>query len=60
LAPNTSTSLQTTLAAHAHEAEGQFLHEEQILNNAKSLIYREGSRPAISETEGQNLEPRST
>jgi hypothetical protein len=28
-APNTSTSLQTTLAADAHLAEGQFLHEEQ-------------------------------
>jgi hypothetical protein len=39
LAPNTSTSLQTTLAADAHLAEGQVLHEEQTLNNAKSLIY---------------------
>jgi hypothetical protein len=29
--PNTSTSLQTTLAADAHLAEGQFLHEEQTL-----------------------------
>jgi hypothetical protein len=37
-APNTSTSLQTTLAADAHLAEGQFLLEEQALNNAKSLI----------------------
>jgi hypothetical protein len=43
LAPNTSTSLQTTLAADAHLAEGQFLHKEQTLNNAKSLIYRAGT-----------------
>jgi hypothetical protein len=35
LVPNTSASLQTTLAADAHLAEGQFLHEEQTLNNAK-------------------------
>jgi hypothetical protein len=42
LAPNTSTSLQTTLAAAAHPAEGQFLDEEQTLINAKSLIYRAG------------------
>jgi hypothetical protein len=54
LAPNTSTSLQTTLAVDAHLAEGQFSHEEQILNNAKSLIYRAGTRrPTVSETEGQ-------
>jgi hypothetical protein len=32
LAPNTSTSLQTTVAVDAHPAEGQFLHEEQTLN----------------------------
>jgi hypothetical protein len=38
LATNTSTSLQTTLAADAHLAEGQFSHEEQTLNNAKTLI----------------------
>jgi hypothetical protein len=37
-------SLQTTLAADAHPAEGQFLLEEQTLNNAKSLIYRAGTR----------------
>jgi hypothetical protein len=30
--PNTSTSLQTILAADAHLAEGQFLPEEQTLN----------------------------
>jgi hypothetical protein len=54
LAPNTSTTLQTTLAADAHLAEGQFLFEEQTLNNAKSLIYRAGTRrPTISKTEGQ-------
>jgi hypothetical protein len=53
LAPNTSTSLQTTLAADAHLAEGQFLQEEQTLNNAKSLIYRAGTRrPTIFKTEG--------
>jgi hypothetical protein len=33
LAPNTSTFLQTTLAAAAHLAEGQILHEEQTLKN---------------------------
>jgi hypothetical protein len=44
LAPSTSTSLQTTLAAAAHPAEGQFVHEEQTLSNAKSLIYRVGAR----------------
>jgi hypothetical protein len=58
LTPNASTSLQTTLAAEAHLAEGQFLLEEQTLKNAKSLMYREETgRPAISKTEGQNLEP---
>jgi hypothetical protein len=40
--PNMSTSLQTTLAAEAHLAEGQFLLEEQTLNIEKSLIYRTG------------------
>jgi hypothetical protein len=58
-APNTSTSLQTTLAADAHLAEGQFLLEEQTLNIAKSLIYRaRNRRPTISKTEGQNLKPK--
>jgi hypothetical protein len=47
------------LEAEAHLAEGQFLVEEQILNKAKSLIYREGTRRStISKTEEQNLEPR--
>jgi hypothetical protein len=40
LAPNTSPSLQTTVAADAHLTEGQFLHEEQTLNTAKSLTNR--------------------
>jgi hypothetical protein len=56
---NTSASLQATLAADAHQAEGQFLHEEQTLNNAKSLVYRAGTRrPTISKTEGQNFRPK--
>jgi hypothetical protein len=33
LAPNTSTSLQTTLAADAHLAEGQFLNNNNNNNN---------------------------
>jgi hypothetical protein len=53
-----STSLQTTLAAEAHLAEGQFLLE-QTLNIEKSLMYRTGTRrPTVSKTEGQNLDPR--
>jgi hypothetical protein len=52
---NISATLQATLATDAHVAEGQFLHEEQTLNNAKSLIYRAGTRrPAVSKTQGQN------
>jgi hypothetical protein len=47
-------TLQTTLAAEAHLAEGQFLLEEQTLNIEKSLIYRAGTRrPTVSKTEGQ-------
>jgi hypothetical protein len=38
LAPNTSTSLQTTLAADAPLAEGQFLHEEQNNNNNNNTV----------------------
>jgi hypothetical protein len=34
--------LQTTLAADAHPAEGQFLNGQQTLNRAISLIYRAG------------------
>jgi hypothetical protein len=57
--PNMSTSLQTTLAAEAHLAEGQFLLEEQTLNIEKPLIYRTGTRrPTVSKTEGQHLDPR--
>jgi hypothetical protein len=53
LDPNTSISLQTTLAVDAHLTEGHFLLEEQTLNNAKSLIYLAGTRrPIISKTEG--------
>jgi hypothetical protein len=60
LALNTSTFLQTTSAAEAHLAEGQFLLEEQTFNKAKSLIYREGTRrPANSKTEGRNSEPKN-
>jgi hypothetical protein len=56
---NASTSLQATLAADAHLAERQGLLEEQTLNNAKSLIYRAGTRrPTISKTEEQNLKPK--
>jgi hypothetical protein len=52
-APNTSTFLQTTLAADALIAEGQFLLEEQTLDKANSLIYRAGARRATdSKTEG--------
>jgi hypothetical protein len=49
-----STSLQTTLAAEARLAEGQFLLEEHTLNIEKSLIYWTGTqRPAVSKTEQQ-------
>jgi hypothetical protein len=48
LDPKTNTSLQTTFAAEAHLAEGQFLVTEQTLNIGKSRIYRTGTRrPAI-------------
>jgi hypothetical protein len=58
---NRLTSLQTTLAADAHLAEGQVLLEEQTLNNAKSLMYRAGiRRPTTSKTEGQDLKPKKT
>jgi hypothetical protein len=58
LPPNMLTSLQTTLAAEAHLAEGQLGLGEQTLNKAKSLMYRAGTRrPTVSKTEGQNLGP---
>jgi hypothetical protein len=51
--------LQTTLAAEAHLEEGQFLQEEQTLNNAKSRIRQAGTRrPTVSRTEGQNFDPK--
>jgi hypothetical protein len=54
-----STSLQTTFAAEAHLAEGQFLLEEHALNTEKSLIYRTGTRrQTVSKIEEQNLDPR--
>jgi hypothetical protein len=57
LALITSISLQTTLAAEAHLAEGQYLLEELTLNKVKSLMHRARTRrPTISKTEGQNLE----
>jgi hypothetical protein len=44
--------LQTTLAAEAHLAEGQFLLEELTLNKETSLIYRAGiRRPTVSRME---------
>jgi hypothetical protein len=59
LDPNTSTSLQTTLATDAHLTQGQVSLEEQTLNNAKALIYRAGTRrPTNSKTEGQDLKPK--
>jgi hypothetical protein len=52
-----STSLQTTLAIEVHLAEGSFLLEEKTMNEAKSLIYRAGTRrPTVSKKERQNLE----
>jgi hypothetical protein len=54
-----STSLQTTVAAEAHLAEGQNFLEEQILNREKFVIYQAGPRrPTISKREGNSLEPR--
>jgi hypothetical protein len=54
-----SKSLQTTLAADAHLAEGQFLLTEQTLNIGKSRIYQTGTRrPTISKAEVQSIEPR--
>jgi hypothetical protein len=59
LVPNTPTFLQTALAAEAHLAHGQFVHEGANLNCAKSLKDLTGTRrPAISSTEGHNSGPR--
>jgi hypothetical protein len=47
------------LANDSHLAEGQFLNEEQTLNNAKSLIYRAGTqRPTISKMDRENFKPK--
>jgi hypothetical protein len=55
LHPNTSKFLQTTLAADAHLAEGQFLQEKQTLNNAKSLIYQAGTRRSTIFKRGRQI-----
>jgi hypothetical protein len=48
--------MQTTTAAEAHLAKGQFLLEEREMNKAKFLMYRAGTpSPRVSKTEGQNL-----
>jgi hypothetical protein len=39
LAPNTSTSLQTTLAAAAHLAEGQFNNNNNNNNNNNRVSF---------------------
>jgi hypothetical protein len=46
LGSKTSTALQTTLAAEAHLAEGQFLLEEQTLSRIRIIyaIERNGSK----------------
>lgn len=41
LVPNTLTSLQTILAAHAHLAGGELLLEEHALSKENYLIIRE-------------------
>jgi hypothetical protein len=54
-----SESLQTTLAADAHLAEGQFLFEGLKMNIEMFLRNRVGSRrPTVFKSEGQNLKPR--
>jgi hypothetical protein len=54
-----SASPQRAVAAELHMAEGRLLLEDQTLNEAKSQIYRAGTRrPTIYKGEGQNLEPR--
>jgi hypothetical protein len=56
---NMSKSLQTTLAADVHLAEGQLLIEEPKLNIEKCPRYRIVTRrPTVSKREGQNLKPR--
>jgi hypothetical protein len=49
------------LTPETHQADEQFLLEEQLLNIEMSVIYQvETRRPTISNREGQNLEPRQT
>jgi hypothetical protein len=49
VSPNTSTSLQTTLAAEAKLEEGQFLLAEDTSNKEKPLIYlTETGSPTVS------------
>jgi hypothetical protein len=51
--------MQTTLAADAHLAEGQFLFRGLKLNIEKSLKYRVGTRkPTTSKRQGQYFKPR--
>jgi hypothetical protein len=58
-ASNTSTSLQTTLAAGAQLSEEQFVLEKQTLNLEVSLMYTEQElEDRVSKAEGQDLEPR--
>jgi hypothetical protein len=45
--------MQTTLAADAHLAEGQFLNGEQTLNRAKSLIYNNNNNKIVGGTDTQ-------
>jgi hypothetical protein len=60
LVPNTSTSLQTTLAAEAYPADGRLSLKEQTWKE-DSLIYPTGDRrPAVSKREGHTLDSRYT
>jgi hypothetical protein len=53
-------NIPANISTDARLAEGKFLHEEQILGKAKSLINRvETGRPTVSKT-GQNLETKYT
>lgn len=62
LAPNTSLSLQTTLAADAHLLEGHFLHEESTLNKVRVIysyfMYRSRTGRRTTSKTGDNLEVR--
>jgi hypothetical protein len=54
-----STSLQTTVAAEAYLAEGQFLLEEHTLNKAKYLMYPAGTRRPTFSKGVQHFKPNS-